>query len=213
MNMMEKLGKTHLEPVAPSSANLNQPSAKIAPAEIASADTQWLIDEMEAIANGTQGDAKNRTMVGLAAPQVGVNKRIIIVDVMSTGMGEIPDLRVYINPVITPLSSATELNREGCFSAGNVCGVVERASNVLVEAYDRNGQPIREKYRGFTARIFQHETDHLDGIRFPERISDDSRLHMVEPDQYGEYREQWADWPVKCSREAWEAIKSGAATS
>ena len=210
---MEKLGTAHLEPVPPSSDNLNQPSLEIVPADILSADTQWLIIEMEAIANGTQGDAKTRTMVGLAAPQVGVNKRIIVVDVTSTGRGEVPDLRVYVNPVITPLSPATELNREGCFSAGNVCGVVERASQVLVEAYDRNGNPIHETYSGFTARIFQHETDHLDGIRFPERISDDSRLHWVEPNQYGEYREQWPDWPVKCSREAWEAIKSRVDTS
>jgi len=163
---------------------------------------------MLAIANGIQGDKNKRTVVGLAAPQVGISKRIIVVDITSVGMGEKPDLQVYINPVITNRSTETEIGREGCFSTGNVCGIVDRSSEVTVEGFDRNGVPLKEVYRGFTARVFQHETDHLDGIRFPDRITDDADLHWVEPDQFGDYREQWRQWGVHCTRDAWETVKS-----
>ena len=206
--MSEKIAKHHLEMLPPNSNVLNKHAEMVPVEEITSHANQWIIDEMLAIANGLQGDEKKRTMVGLAAPQVGVSKRIIAVDVTSTGMGEKPDLRVYVNPVIANRSSETEIGREGCFSAGNVCGIVDRASDITIEAYDRDGNTVTEQYSGFTARIFQHETDHLDGIRFPDRITDDTNLHWVEPDQFGEYREHWRDWDVQCTRDTWEAIKA-----
>jgi peptide deformylase len=206
--MSERVVKPHLEAVSTHSNILNERTHAIPREVITSPDTQWLIDEMFTIANGEQGDKKKRTMVGLAAPQIGVSKRIIIIDVTSTGMGEKPDLRVYVNPVITAHSSMTEIGREGCFSTGNVCGIVDRASEVTIEAFDRTGNAVKEQYGGFTARIFQHEIDHLDGIRFPDRIPDDANLHWVEPDQFGEYREQWRDWDVLCKRETWEEIKA-----
>lgn len=207
--MSEKLTRPSLEIIPPHSESLNLPSAEIPVEEIQSIETQQLISELFAIANGTQGDSKKRTMVGLAAPQVGINKRIIVIDVAGTGMGEEPDLRVYVNPVVTPVSSETEPGREGCFSAGNVCGNVQRASEITVEAFDREGNKVKENYSGFTARIFQHETDHLDGVRFPDRITDDKKLHWVEPDQFGDYRNHWQEWDILCSRETWQSIKSG----
>ena len=206
--MSEKIAKAHLEPISPHSDMLSKRAEMVPPEAIASPDTQWIVDELLAIAKGLQGDKKKRTMVGLAAPQVGVSKRIIAVDVSSTGMGEKPNLRVYLNPVIASRSSTTEIGREGCFSTGNVCGIVDRASHITIEAYDRDGNPVREDYRGFTARIFQHEIDHLDGIRFPDRITDDINLHWVEPGQFGDYREHWRDWNKHCTRETWEAIKA-----
>ena len=206
--MLKKVVKTQLEPIPPHSNILSSRADAIPLKEVSSVDTQWVIDEMLAIANGIQGDKKKRTIVGLAAPQVGISKRIIVVDIKSTGMGEKPDLQVYINPIITNRSTETERGREGCFSTGNVCGIVDRASAITIEGFDRNGIPLKEDYRGFTARVFQHETDHLDGIRFPDRISDDADLHWVEPDQFGEYREQWRNWDVRCTREVWETIKA-----
>jgi peptide deformylase len=201
--------KPPYELVAPESASLNGVSVAVPVKELAAADTQQLIVAMLAIANGTQGDKNVRTMVGLSAPQVGANKRIIVVDVTSTGMGETPELRVYVNPVITERSSATEPGREGCFSTGNICGIVQRASEITIEAYDRDGERVVERHKGFTARIFQHEVDHLDGIRFPDRIMNDSNLHWVEPEKFGDYREHWQTWPTHCSRSIWEAMKSG----
>jgi peptide deformylase len=209
--MSEKIKRSHLEAIPPESSALNELSDSIPQEHIASLETQWLIDEMLSFANGLQGDKKRRTMVGLAAPQIGANKRVIVVDVNNTGTGieETTDLRVFLNPCITKRSNKTEIGREGCFSAGNVCGIVDRATGITVEAVDRNGEVVREDYNGFTARIFQHEIDHLDGVRFPDRINDDTRLHWVEPDQFGDYRERWRSWDVLCRREIWEAIKSG----
>lgn len=195
--------------VSPSSQILNEVAEPISPKIIRSPEIQALIDAMLSIAQGEQGDAKRKTMVGLAAPQVGISKRIIIVDTTSTGMGETPHLQVYINPVITKRSKQTEPGREGCYSTGNVCGIVERATEITIEAHDRNGQPVSETWSGFTARIFQHEVDHLDGIRFPDRIHDDTKLHWVEADQFDEYRIHWSIWGVTCPRERWDAIKAG----
>jgi peptide deformylase len=197
--------------VLPGSDVLNQVATAIPVEAIMSKETQFLVAEMLRIANGTQGDKNRRTMVGLAAPQVGASKRVIVVDVASTGMGETPDLRAYINPRITERYKQTEPGREGCFSTGNVCGNVERSSHVTVEAYDSEGNPVTEQWSGFTARIFQHETDHLDGIRFPDRISDDTKLHWVEPDEFGEYRTKWAEWTELCTRDTWQNIKAGTA--
>lgn len=208
--MSEKLGKIiELSLVSPSAEVLNRRAADIPVAEIVSDETQRLVDEMLKVANGTQGDTKRRTMVGLAAPQLGISKRVIIVDIASTGKGETPDLHAYINPKVISSSSQTEQGREGCFSTGNVCGIVERSSSVTIEAYDRSGNHLNEKWDGFTARIFQHEIDHLEGIRFPEHITDDKKLHWVEPELFGEYRVHWAKWSELCPRTTWEAIKSG----
>ena len=198
-----------LKLVSPNSEVLNKASEEVLPEAIAHKDTQELIEAMLKVANGEQGDKKRRTMVGLSAPQVGISKRVIIVDTASTGMGETPALKAYVNPVIIAKSEQTEAGREGCFSTGNVCGNVERSSEVTVEAYDRQGNRVTETWTGFTARIFQHEIDHLDGVRFPDRITDDAKLHWVEPDKFGDYRTEWATWDVLCPRRRWDEIKSG----
>ena len=200
--------KRELTLLLPSSEVLNRVAEAIEIKEISSQEIQQLIDNMLGVANGEQGDTNRRTMVGLAAPQLGVSKRIVIIDTASTGMGEAPELRAYINPVITSKSKHLEQGREGCFSTGNVCGNVDRSSEVVVSGYNRQGQLVSEVWAGFTARIFQHEIDHLDGIRFPDRITDDSKLHWVEPDKFGEYRTKWAEWQELCPREQWERIKS-----
>lgn len=201
--------KPGLDFVAPSNEVLNQLAEEVPVEAILTSAVQGLIDEMFRIAYGEQGDARRKTMVGLAAPQLGVSRRIIIAGINAVGLGEQPRLKAYINPRITVDSDETEEDREGCYSTDRVCGIVERFKRITVEAYDRDGQPITETYEGFPARIFQHEIDHLDGIRFPDRIKDDSKLHWVEPERFGEYRQRWAEWEVNCPRNTWEAIKSG----
>lgn len=195
--------------VPPNTELLNQVSEEILPEAIRQKDTQGLIDAMLKMANGKQGDKKYPTMVGLSVPQIGIPKRVIIVDTASTGMGETPVLKAYVNPVIVAKSEQTEEGREGCYSAGNVCGNVDRSSEVTIEGYDRQGNHVTETWTGFTARIFQHEIDHLDGVRFPDRITDDTKLHWVEPDKFGDYRTDWAAWETLCPRSTWDSIKSG----
>ncbi|NLO97769.1 MAG: peptide deformylase [Peptococcaceae bacterium] len=96
--------------------------------------------------------------VGLAAPQIGVSKRAVVLDA-GDGLIEL------INPVIIEKSGKV-VDREGCLSIPNVTGDVERAKRVVVEALDRNGVLKRYEAEDLLARIFQHEIDHLDGILF-----------------------------------------------
>lgn len=193
----------------PTDPILNKRAEEISVEDISSDEIKNLIDDLLALAKGKQGDPKRRTMVGLAGPQVGVLKRIIVVAVKATGLGEEPDLNIFINPEIVERSKENEEGREGCFSTGHICGIVSRAHEVTVRAFNREGKLIQETFSGFVARIFQHEIDHLDGIRFPDRIDDDEHLHWVKAEEFGEYREHWQHWDKHCSRDTWEVMKSG----
>lgn len=191
------------------SLSLNDPSSEIPLQEITSDDTQALIDRMFVIACGEQGDTQRPTMVGLAAPQLGVNKRVILVGIDAQGNGSAPQLQEFINPVITYRSHETDENREGCYSTGRVCGIVRRATSVHVRGYDRRGKEIDLSAEGFPARIFQHEIDHLDGVRFPDRITEPKHLHWVPEAEFGDYRQHWASWTQYCPRQRWLDIRDG----
>ena len=101
--------------------------------------------------------------VGLAAPQVGVSKRIIIID------GEEDGLIVLINPMIVK-SEGELVAEEGCLSIPDIYSQVKRSLKVTVKALDENGDLIEITKEGLTARALQHEIDHLDGILFVDRI-------------------------------------------
>ena len=100
---------------------------------------------------------------GLAAPQIGVTKRVIVVD---TGT-EVIEL---INPVILSAEGRVS-DTEGCLSAPGLYCEVPRAGRVQVKGRDREGREVEYRVDGFTARVFQHEIDHLDGILFTDRAS------------------------------------------
>lgn len=107
--------------------------------------------------------------VGLAAPQVGVNKRIIVIDpspVEECSVG----FMVMINPVITSFSKDTDVMEEGCLSLPGIIAPVKRSKEIYVEAYDLEGRKIKQDFSGFAARVIQHETDHLNGILFIDRL-------------------------------------------
>ncbi len=74
---------------------------------------------------------------------------------------------------------------------------IPRSEKIQLIAFDREGNPINKIFSGFTARIFQHEVDHLDGIRFPDRVGENGVLHWVPDNQYSLYLEQWENWPLK----------------
>lgn len=99
--------------------------------------------------------------VGLAAPQIGVSKRVIVVDV---GEGPIE----IVNPMIVE-SHGLEEDTEGCLSIPGVAGEVPRCTVVTVTGLDRQGKEVKQRAEGFLARVFQHEIDHLEGILFTDK--------------------------------------------
>jgi len=101
--------------------------------------------------------------VGLAAPQAGVSKRIIVID------GEEDGLIALVNPTIVKSEGEVE-DEEGCLSLPGIYSQVKRSSKVTVKALNENGDPIEITKEGLTARALQHEIDHLDGILFVDRI-------------------------------------------
>ena len=119
-------------------------------------DVKELIEDMVETMKESQG-------VGLAAPQVGVLKRIIIV---KTQEGP----QAFVNPKIIKKSKEKETEEEGCLSLLGIRLDIKRAKEVEVEALDKEGREIKIKVQDLTARIIQHEIDHLDGILFIDRI-------------------------------------------
>ena len=109
--------------------------------------------------------------VGLAAPQVGVQQRVIVVDV-----GENPI--TLVNPEITT-AEGEQVGLEGCLSLPDLVGEVRRAEWVVAKGLNRHGKPITVEGEGLLARALQHEIDHLDGILFIARIEDPTRLWRV----------------------------------
>jgi peptide deformylase len=112
--------------------------------------------------------------VGIAAPQVGVLKRIIVVSPESKPGTE----KVYLNPKIIS-QEGEEVGVEGCLSVPGVSGEVRRAKTIRVEAQDLDARPLDFKAAGFEARIVQHEIDHLNGKLFIDRIGFKQRQDMV----------------------------------
>jgi peptide deformylase len=115
--------------------------------------------------------------VGLAAPQIGVPLRVIVIEYED-------QLYAVVNPEIVK-HSGEATDEEGCLSAPNWQGPVSRATSVVVKGRDRNWKELRIKAEGWLARIFQHEVDHLDGILFLDRVRDREQIHWVEPEPDG----------------------------
>lgn len=120
--------------------------------------------------------------VGLAAPQIGVNLRVVIFGLQPPpaqdeqnprypDAGTVPET-VLINPVITQLDGKIEEAWEGCLSLPGLRGLVPRFQNIRYQGSDEQGAPIERIVSGFHARVVQHECDHLDGILYPMRIRD-----------------------------------------
>ena len=130
---------------------------------------QTLIDDMIE----TMRDAPG---VGLAAPQVGVSERVIVVEYaepeeVEEGEEPVevePKLYVMVNPEIVKASPETVMGIEGCLSVPTLVGEVERAEEVRIRGLNRHGQAMKLKVDGWLARIFQHEIDHVNGVVFTD---------------------------------------------
>lgn len=112
---------------------------------------------------------------GLAAPQIGVGRRVVIFGVAANP--RYPDVEpvpttVLINPEIEVLDEAQEEDWEGCLSVPGMRGLVPRHRRIRYRGLDQNGDPFEREAEGFHARVVQHEVDHLDGILYPQRIRD-----------------------------------------
>ena len=124
---------------------------------------QTLIDEMVETLREAHG-------VGLAAPQVNVSQRVIVVEFGDEEDETVPPkLYVVVNPEITRLSKETSIGVEGCLSIPTVVGEVVRPIQATVKGLNRRGQPTKIKAKGWLARIFQHEADHLNGVLFVDK--------------------------------------------
>ena len=124
-----------------------------------------------------------RDGAGLAAPQIGVDLRIVIFGFEANP--RYPDAEpvprtVLVNPVIEPLSGEMEEGWEGCLSVPGLRGWVPRHRTIRYRGFDASGQPIDRIATGFHARVVQHECDHLDGILYPRRIRDLTRFGFVD---------------------------------
>ena len=127
---------------------------------------QTLIDDMIETMRATPG-------VGLAAPQVGVSERVIVVEYPENDEEENSPKKLYVvvNPELKVTITENEVGLEGCLSVPGLVGEVERPLAVTVRGLNRRGQPRRIKAKGWLARIFQHEVDHLNGVVFTDRAT------------------------------------------
>ena len=155
-------------------------------AEIASPRIQQLIDDMIETMREYSG-------IGLAAPQVHEGLRLFVAGIRPTdaapkdltGDEEMP-LIVVVNPKITPVDDLVEAGWEGCLSIPDVRGLVPRAVDIRVDGYDRHGKKTTLNAQGLPARVIQHETDHLDGVLFFDRMRSLKTLTFME-----EYQRYW----------------------
>ena len=124
-------------------------------------------DELRALADDMFETMYDADGVGLAGPQVGVGRRIIVVDSREEGV----PARALVNPAVVSTGEEVEKAEEGCLSIPGITEVVERKADVVVEALDLDGEPVRIEADGLLARVLLHEIDHLDGVLFLDRLS------------------------------------------
>lgn len=135
---------------------------------------QTLIDDMVDTMRDEPG-------VGLAAPQVDVPLRVIVVEFGDEEDETVPPrLYTVVNPEITRTSRETVIGTEGCLSIPGFVGDVERYEAITVKGFTRRGQPMKLKAKGWLARIFQHEIDHLNGVLFTDRAIEVWKLEPQE---------------------------------
>ncbi|MGD8244410.1 MAG: peptide deformylase [Anaerolineae bacterium] len=157
---------------------LRKPSRHVRSAD---EDTQELVDDMIETMHQANG-------IGLAAVQVSVPQRVIVVEVPVIPENEDEEVEepaeteffVLINPELVRTSHETEEGIEGCLSVPGWVGEVERHCAVTVQGMDRDGNKVRIKAEGLLARVFQHEIDHCRGILFIDRIQDPEKIWRVE---------------------------------
>ena len=116
--------------------------------------------------------------IGLAAPQVGINKRLMVYNIQDPNEQYFEN--VMVNPKIVNYSDYTDLEEEACLSFPNMSGIVERPCYIQVVYQDLQGEKQKIIFEDYEARVFQHEYDHLDGVLYIDRLNESSR-QQVQP--------------------------------
>jgi peptide deformylase len=145
--------------------------------EIRTPSFQKLIDDMIETMVEYEG-------IGLAAPQVHEGVRLFVAGV--EGSGDNLKIIPFINPVITPIGEERVEDWEGCLSIPDIRGKVPRPREVVIKALDRRGKPFELSLKNYPARVVQHETDHLDGVLFFDRMKAFETLTFME-----EFQRYW----------------------
>lgn len=150
--------KTSLHILTNPNPLLRKRSVEVTPEELAQPETQAFLDELEKAMFEYDG-------VGIAAPQVGVNKRFIVVNAEGNGA------TVFVNPEILDKSFRTAEGEEGCLSVPGIYGLVKRHKRVKVQALTREGKEVFFDLSGLPAVVWQHEIDHLNGVLFIDKVT------------------------------------------
>ncbi len=145
--------------------------------------TAFNTDELHVLLADMRDTMHAMNGVGLAAPQIGINLRVVIFEV--AGNPRYPEAEavpqtVLINPVITRIKNKKEEDWEGCLSVPGLRGLVPRFTNIRYQGFDEYGAVIDRSVSDFHARVVQHECDHLDGILYPMRMTDLSKLGFTD---------------------------------
>ena len=149
----------------------------------ASEITEFNSPELDCIIEDMLDTMHAENGVGLAAPQVGISKRLVIFGFdENTRYPEASPVprTILINPVIKFLDDVIEQDWEGCLSVPGLRGLVPRHRNIEYTGYQPDGSNIHVKATGFHARVVQHECDHLDGILYPQRMTDLKQFGFVD---------------------------------
>ena len=144
---------------------------------------QFGTPELRALLEDMKETMAAKNGAGLAAPQIGVGQRVVIFGVEANPRypdAEPVPFTVLVNPKLVMLTREVEEDWEGCLSVPGMRGVVPRYTKLRYTGFDVEGNPIDRVAEGFHARVVQHECDHLDGILYPQRMTDLSRFGFNE---------------------------------
>lgn len=149
---------------------LRAPNMEITMEELEDGSIQKIAKEMLLVMYAAEG-------VGLAAPQVGINKRLMVFNESGDPKKWLTET-ILVNPKIVEFAPTTDVHAEGCLSFPNMNGDVERSKWIKVEAMTTKGKKVKKKYTGWEARVFQHEYDHLDGKVYIDRLDEENRKNV-----------------------------------
>jgi peptide deformylase len=182
----------------PRSPILRKPCLPLTLSELHSRKMQNIIEEMLEITYGRNNKGPERNTgkamtVGLSANQVGIGKRISIVD-LAIGRKSFSDIHVLVNPEILWKSKSLTERHEGCVNLPNIWGYVKRSQRVKVSALDRSGNKIQLDVHGWPAVLLQHEIGHLNGELFIDKLPDPTKAHLVSSKEYQAHKKAGKKW-------------------